>query len=136
VLTRVIAGFALAPAVAVAVIAVLLVSGGLYPATGALILIAAICVYGTAILVGVPAFLLTRSMGLRSLRAYAVLGATVAAIPGVPLAWGIAKFGFLGILLIAGALAGIVFGKCVLWKSNNRFERSRDASSVGQGDGR
>jgi hypothetical protein len=76
--------------------------------------------YAVAVVVGVPAFLLSRSWMPASIWAYALAGAVVAAVAAVPIAFFFpTSLGFLGIL--TGATAGVAFRLIALPASNSRW---------------
>ena len=76
--------------------------------------------YAVAVLVAVPAFLLSRSWLPISTWAYGLAGALIAAVAAVPMAFFLPlSLGFLSVL--AGAVAGISFGLIVTPTSNNRW---------------
>jgi hypothetical protein len=76
--------------------------------------------YIIALMVGVPAFLLSRSWMRRAIWAYTLTGAVVAAIPVIPIAYFLTPSAvFLSIL--TGVVAGATFGVITMPTSNNRW---------------
>ena len=116
---RVTVAFIVAPGIGVLGVSLLVTVPIWSPGTGFFVLELMVA-YAVALLFGVPAFLLSRSWLSRSLWAYALAGAVVAATAAVPLAFVFPPpLAFLSIL--TGALAGTTFGLIVLPTSNNRW---------------
>jgi hypothetical protein len=76
--------------------------------------------YGVALLVGVPAFLFSRSWLPLSIWAYALAGALVATVSAVPMVF-FFPISLAVLSILTGAIAGVTFGLIVMPTSNNRW---------------
>jgi hypothetical protein len=115
---RITVAFIVAPAIGV--LAVSLLAAVVWRAAIGFFISAFIIAYATALLLGVPAFLLSRSWLPKSIWVYALAGAVVAAVVAVPMAFVFPHLlAFLSIF--TGVVAGITFGLIVLPTSNNRW---------------
>jgi hypothetical protein len=115
---RIAVAFVVAPAIGAAIAALVATKFGfIYLGFFASALMAA---YAVAALVGIPAFLFSRSWLRRSIWAYALAGAAVAAVAAVPMVFFVPlALAFLTIL--TGVVSGFTFGLIVMPTSNNRW---------------
>jgi hypothetical protein len=122
---RMIVAFAIAPLLPVAVISAIWASYGRHLPNIGLLLSVATYAYGAELVLGVPAYLLTRTWQLRRPLQYALIAAVIALLPALPLCFLTAAF-FTPICMVVGAaVAGYVFGAIILGKYNRPLERTR-----------
>lgn len=118
-------GFVVAPAVTVCVILLLMGINGSAVSVG-LVYSALVAAYAVMLVLGTPAFLMTRPWRIRSARAHALLGITVALLPAAGL-YLATKGWFLPVVSLVGAgVGGVAFSLLVAKESNNAIDRPRD----------
>ena len=81
---------------------------------------ALITAYAVALVVGVPAFLISRAWLPTSVTLYAIAGAVVASVAAVPMAF-IFPLSLALLSIAAGAIAGVAFAFILMPTSNNRW---------------
>jgi hypothetical protein len=121
---RVALAFLASPLVAAVVTTLLLTAIGWAPYPG-FVLPALVFAYLTMLVLGVPAFLMTRPYHLKSRLAHLFVGLTIALVPAVIFGSSLGKFNFALFASISagGAVAGFVFG---LFMTLNLPMRSND----------
>ena len=117
--------FVAAPIVATVTVWVLLAVSSTAPPVGFAFTVAVIA-FAVVIVLGVPAFLITRPWHLKTKASYGLVGAVVGLLPASLLALGTKDLPLALITLFSSAVAGVTFGVIAGRESNNRMERTRE----------
>ena len=117
--------FVAAPIVTTVTVWVLLALSSTAPPVGFAFIVAVVA-FGVAIVLGAPAFLITRSWRLKSKASYGLVGAVVGLLPASLVAQGTKDLPLALITLFSSVVAGVTFGVIAGRESNNRMERPRE----------
>ena len=118
-------GFAAAPIVATVIVWLYVAVTSGAPPIGFTLNVGVIA-FGVAAILGVPAYLLTRSWRLKSMLSVGLVGAVVGLLPAVLLAQVSRDLQLPLITVFSSAVAGAVFSVIAGRESNNRIERTRE----------
>ena len=123
---RIAAAFLLSPLAAISSMVLLgRIGNDGFPSLGFLYGVA-VMAYGVTFVLGIPAFLLTRAWGLRSVLSYGLIALVVAAVPAAFFDWISGDLLIAAAVVVSGALAGLLFGSIMLGGRPNLLAGGRD----------
>jgi hypothetical protein len=121
---RLAVAFLVAALVAIVIVGLIVTLTSGVPPIGFVVTVAAISALVTVV-IGIPAYFLSRAWHLTSLRSYAAVGGVVALVPAGVLAAGYPEsIDFIVAAVLAGIASGFAFGSIVKRTSNKSLQRT------------